>query len=444
MGVFLLRVQYGFELSRNAKVGKKVVFNHRGMGTVIAPDSIIGDGTWIEHHVTLGIRHSGDKILIGKNCYIGAYACILENITIGDNCKIGAGTLVLEDIPAESVVVNPRKLKYIEEYVCQILKNVPPSKCEILIINDGSTDNSSEKCASLERMEPDVIKFINCENQGVSLTRNLGIEQAKGEYIDFVDQDNFVENFMNVYEDMADIIIFNWERCDSRVIQKKELSFETEEFFPNKREKLIENLLYPLEGSLANAALVFPWGKFYKRSFLLDNSIRFNPEVKICEDVYFNIMCFMAYDTKVTYIRNTGYYYYENKYSAGSSYNKNACEIGIKSNQLITDLVKKIDTPQIRTANYYSILYRFWWCISVDFYHIENKDSIMQRARRLKELRLENSYSEAFEHLDESMLSIIPKNQRLLMKIICNKHYVTASLLCKLRIFNKRYRYSKC
>ncbi len=114
-GVFLLRFIYGFECPRKAIIGENVEFNHRGMGTVVSSNSMIGDNTRVEHHVTLGIRHSGDRIIIGKNCYIGAYACILGNVIIGDNCTIGAGTLVLEDIPSGTTVVNPYKLKYIKK-----------------------------------------------------------------------------------------------------------------------------------------------------------------------------------------------------------------------------------------------------------------------------------------------------------------------------------------
>lgn len=336
--------------------------------------------------------------------------------------------------------------KYIEECVCSILQNTQRSEYEILLINDGSTDNSSTICASIESKNPEVIRYIDCENQGVSLTRNLGIEQAEGDYIAFVDQDDFVsgdfmENFIKIYNEMADIVIFNWERCNSRTIREKTKSMcEINEFASHDREKLIENLLYPVEKNLADAALVFPWGKLYKRNFLIDYQLKFNPEVKICEDVYFNIECFMTYEHKVLYIKNTGYYYYDNPYSAGSSYNKSACEIGIKSNRLITELVKKMDSPKIQIANYYSILYRYWWCIVVDFYHVENSDSIIRRAKRLKELRNEKAYAEAFEHMDDNMLSIMTKNQRLVMSAIRNKHYVVASLLCKLRILYKRHR----
>lgn len=124
-GVFLLRFMYGFELPRGARIGENVKFNHRGMGTVISSNSVIGNNTLLEHHVTLGIRHSGDRINIGSNCYIGAYALIIGNVTIGDNCRIGAGTLVLEDVPSGCTIINPcevRLIKY-KDVESQKMKN---------------------------------------------------------------------------------------------------------------------------------------------------------------------------------------------------------------------------------------------------------------------------------------------------------------------------------
>ena len=71
-GVFLLRVLYGFECPRKAKIGENVNFEHRGLGTVISSNAIIEDNVTIQHHVTLGIRHANDRIIIRENCFIGA------------------------------------------------------------------------------------------------------------------------------------------------------------------------------------------------------------------------------------------------------------------------------------------------------------------------------------------------------------------------------------
>lgn len=114
-GVFLLRVLYGFECPRKAKIGENVTFEHRGLGTVVSSNAIIEDNVTIQHHVTLGIKNADDRIIIHENCFIGAHAFILGNVEIGANSKIGAGAMVLHDVPAGSTVVNPVELKIINK-----------------------------------------------------------------------------------------------------------------------------------------------------------------------------------------------------------------------------------------------------------------------------------------------------------------------------------------
>lgn len=77
---------------------------HKGFGIVINPQAVIGEGTVIQHSVTIG--HIGEGVpIIGRNCFIGAGAIIIGGITIGDNVKIGAGAVVNKDIPANCTAV---------------------------------------------------------------------------------------------------------------------------------------------------------------------------------------------------------------------------------------------------------------------------------------------------------------------------------------------------
>lgn len=87
---------------------KGVYFCHKGFGIVINPNATIGEGTYIQHGVTIGARDDiGEEKapIIGKNCYIGAKATIIGDIIIGDNCKIGSGAVVITDIPSGCTAV---------------------------------------------------------------------------------------------------------------------------------------------------------------------------------------------------------------------------------------------------------------------------------------------------------------------------------------------------
>ena len=96
-----IKLYYHCDIPGNLNL-KGVYFCHEGFNIVINPNASIGEGTYIQHGVTIGSRDDiGDTKapIIGRNCYIGAKATIIGNITIGDNCKIGAGAVVVTDIP---------------------------------------------------------------------------------------------------------------------------------------------------------------------------------------------------------------------------------------------------------------------------------------------------------------------------------------------------------
>lgn len=114
-------VRYCFEIPYDIYYNSGVHFAHSGRGTVINHLSKIGEGTYIQHYVTLGVRDDKNESkapVVGKNCYIGARAILIGDITIGDNCKIGAGAVVVKDVPSDSTVVGvPAKVIAINKVV---------------------------------------------------------------------------------------------------------------------------------------------------------------------------------------------------------------------------------------------------------------------------------------------------------------------------------------
>lgn len=99
---------------------------------------------------------------------------------------------------------------------------------EILLINDGSTDNSLKICKKFQK-EDERIKFFSMNHQGVSIARNLGIEKAKGKYIMFIDSDDWIEKdtIKTLYENIKnnDMSICSYHRVfdnhiDQLIIQE--------------------------------------------------------------------------------------------------------------------------------------------------------------------------------------------------------------------------------
>lgn len=113
--------------------------------------------------------------------------------------------------------------KCLDSVICQTYQNI-----EILVVNDGSKDNSAQIIADYARKYPDKIKSFNKENGGLSDARNYGLDRATGDYIGFVDSDDYIN--LSMYEEMiglaekhdAEMVICNIQKVDQQgmIIQK--------------------------------------------------------------------------------------------------------------------------------------------------------------------------------------------------------------------------------
>ena len=85
---------------------------------------------------------------------------------------------------------------YLGKCVDSVLNNKLKDEFEIILVNDGSTDNTLGVIKSYAKQYPDVIKYIDQKNKGLSGARNSGMDIAKGEYITFLDSDDYVDSAM--------------------------------------------------------------------------------------------------------------------------------------------------------------------------------------------------------------------------------------------------------
>ena len=139
--------------------------------------------------------------------------------------------------------------KCLNSLVNQTYKNI-----EIILIDDGSTDNSLNICLDYQKKD-NRIKVIHQENKGLSGARNRGFEESTGDYIWYIDSDDYIENdslkVIKPYLDKYDIIVFNFNEIrDNRVIKIK----DTKEY-DNVNQK------YMLSYAMA-------WNKIFNRKIL--------------------------------------------------------------------------------------------------------------------------------------------------------------------------------
>ena len=102
-----LRIVFGCFIHYKTRIGRKNIhFGHNGLGIVLDPRCVIGEGVRIDPHVTIGARwDEAVAPIIGNNVRIGTGAKILGSIRIGDGARIGANAVVLADVPENATAV---------------------------------------------------------------------------------------------------------------------------------------------------------------------------------------------------------------------------------------------------------------------------------------------------------------------------------------------------
>jgi len=180
--------------------------------------------------------------------------------------------------------------------------------CEFIFVNDGSTDNSLEIIQKYQE-EDNRINLISQKNKGIAEARNAGIEIASGEYIGFLDNDDFVkidffENlYKNAIDNNLDIVVSKTILGRDGKYIIKDHGFNSNLIFTKDmiQEQILPNLLKVED-------LFAVWNKIYKRTFVFENNIRFPGNRVIEEDNMFNIKSFNKAE-KVLFIDYAGYYY---------------------------------------------------------------------------------------------------------------------------------------
>lgn len=184
---------------------------------------------------------------------------------------------------------------------------------ELILVNDGSTDNSLSLCENYQIKDSRII-VINKENEGSIATRRRGIERAKGEYITFVDADDWIDiNTLKLISDEiiknnSDVIVFNMNRVIGRFGLIKRVGDKT--YFTKKH--IFEG--DEIKKELASAYLhghPFPanlCGKVYKNKYLKESGKYLSRIVFLGDDLYYNMEIFLKVN-KVSIINEALYYY---------------------------------------------------------------------------------------------------------------------------------------
>lgn len=234
--------------------------------------------------------------------------------------------------PAISVIVPVYNTeRYLRRCIDSILAQTF-TDFELLLIDDGSTDASPAICDEYAQRDPRV-RVFHKPNGGVSSARNLGLDNAIGEWISFVDADDWVDDvyfatLLKDATDTSDIIISNF-------IEISDAHTTNNEFKCNNLSKveIINKLLTSYGGTCL-------WGRIFRHSVLKNNDLRCPDGISFCEDFLLSAKA-MVLSNNIIVINEPLYYYYQNRNSICHTQSERQIIEAISMNNQFIEFLKK-------------------------------------------------------------------------------------------------------
>jgi len=218
----------------------------------------------------------------------------------GDNLSVGLVSIIIPVYNCAQYLP-----QCIESVVNQTYKNI-----EIILIDDGSTDESRNICDRYAQKDNQVV-VVHEENGGPSAARNKGIEISKGDFIFFLDGDDYLENeAINLLvtccnQNKADIIIGDFYKVnETRVNSGHERFFYGDKLMGN--EQIVEYAICYLNKPNRFPLFAYSWGRLFKTSIIKNNKIFFNTDLHTFEDVAFNFN-YLGYANSVFFLKTIIY-----------------------------------------------------------------------------------------------------------------------------------------
>lgn len=294
--------------------------------------------------------------------------------------------------------------KYIEECITSLVSQTYQD-IEIILVDDGSDDKSGNICEICAKQD-DRIRVIHQEKQGVSVARNRGIDEAKGEWIIFVDADDWVDTQMCmelncVLRNDIDICFFTFcEESEKRT--KKHMQEQMQESMCVEYDK--EKLEFMQKAVLHTPMCRFtstgsPWAKVYNRKLLNQYDIRFPAGMVKGEDHLFNLKV-LEYAKQGLYFNQAFYHYRITATSARHKYNPDIIPIIRKQYEKIGEFLEKREKDESFKQLYYNAIYRRFMIDSmIDFCHADNPKSYLTRRKEYMNAFYSEPFLSARQHV---------------------------------------------
>lgn len=308
---------------------------------------------------------------------------------------------------------------HIEKSIASVL-NQTHQNIELIIINDGSVDNTEKIVLKMQKKD-DRIKYFKIQNSGSAVARNVGLKNVEGEYIFFLDSDDYIENYL-LETLLSKMLLYN---CDIvgcshvKIYSNKsipEKTFLKEGFYDKKKMK---THIYPsliadpsLTKGLVPKTMVT---KLYKKDLIARNKIEFVPKMRMGQDTVFTKKC-MFYAESFYYLPDIkGYNYVHNKTSRTQTYLNNAWEILKESNKQSMQLNQIFPEYKLETQIPYELVSNAMTSIVNVSLH-ENSVSKAEKINEIKNIVFDKDLQLALDKISFNELNLVRKIFATFMK----------------------------
>ena len=347
--------------------------------------------------------------------------------------------------PKVSIIVPVYNVEIYLDRCINSLKNQTLEDIEIILVDDSSTDSSLEIC-NKAAMEDSRIKVIHKVNEGAGKARNAALEIATGEYIGFIDSDDFIETdmFKTLYEKaeeynsdlvMSGVLFVDGNmfskdgECVRKIYFDKDTHFNTEAELKELRMGIIGALPEDEDDSKYGMSI---WKNLFKREIINNNNITFQSEREMLSEDALFMIDYISCIKKATGISEAFYNYCRNGDSISKSYKKDRFE---KSLVFVSEVEKRFN-KDIQPETYNIYIYRFWQamcrvvCSQEIMHAADNNINFSDLKERLKTVCTHNLTVSA---LKAYPLNTLPFKQRLFAYAVKYRMYLLMKILVNLR-----------
>ena len=300
----------------------------------------------------------------------------------------------MKEAPKISVIIPVYNAElYLKRCIDSVL-NQSFKSFEIIAIDDGSKDNSFKILNEYQQFSPN-IRTLSRENKGAAYTRNEGIKLAKGEFIMFIDSDDYINpDYLQVFYDeissgIDDAVIGGLQRVNQEGKQLFSIQLGKDKWSKYRS--------------------ISPCARIYRKKFLQDNNLHF-PEFPLGEDLLFSLKVYSK-SKNINTISYCGYFWFYNENSASNTLNK-GFNPDVNIIDILTEISKIIpkDYYELDLIKFFIKKFTLYWLL--DGGRNSSSDEFLSQYKKINEWVINHDMKSKISVLNPKI-----KSERLIVKV---------------------------